>query len=583
MTARADAAAPASGRSNKYDVRAFRKRLESLVRSRSWSALRSALRERHMYPPANQDQDQDQNQDEDQDQDQDQDQDLRAARKRGSDLLRAVVLERNRGGSRRALPHDHPTLLHLLLRRLDPQRPGVPADLVGAIAGAAPEALLVQDHDQQRTPIHLALRRGAGPAVVEALLAADVGLGRKSLHIADRNGEVPLLLHVRTFGGSIDFGDGNVAGILLRNDVDERGRRGGTLLRWGGSRSMVPLAYVVAAELRSGGRLLDSLRIVLARTAEAVLNFNGDWKEGRCDSDGYSDGYSDGDSEIDTAAALRSAVICSHLPGMSRLFERLWDTLLQEGTERGLPLAGLLADPDIRGDTALHVICSPERMCCISATTDRIDAAPAPAPAPATLAAFMIRHAPSACRMANCRGNLPLHVLAAWMVNLRYISNSGDGAVVIATSLYRALSQSHPAGHLVRNWRGEMPIHLAAKGYVRGVQMHGKGWEQRQDQQHQKGAITRATGPAGTPEEHTDGDAAMWLYDNLCWTSDALAEPDGPTGLYPFMLVIARESAADGDANGDSDADSSLESLWLSYVLLRQRPDVVSRFVPHDD
>ena len=43
------------------------------------------------------------------------DQDLRAARKRGSDLLRAVVLERNRGGSRRALPHDHPTLLHLLL------------------------------------------------------------------------------------------------------------------------------------------------------------------------------------------------------------------------------------------------------------------------------------------------------------------------------------------------------------------------------------------------------------------------------------------------------------------------------------
>ena len=59
------------------------------------------------------------------------------------------------------------------------------------------------------------------------------------------------------------------------------------------------------------------------------------------------------------------------------------------------------------------------------------------------------------------------------MVNLRYISNSGDGAVVIATSLYRALSQSHPAGHLVRNWRGEMPIHLAAKGYVRGVQMHG--------------------------------------------------------------------------------------------------------------
>mmetsp|Transcript_30744 Transcript_30744/g.68101 ORF Transcript_30744/g.68101 Transcript_30744/m.68101 type:complete len:582 (+) Transcript_30744:164-1909(+) len=286
--------------SNKYNVRAVRKELDSCIRSAAWKPFRLTLdsmtapssvlptaaseeaRERDITdtstststaaaaraasPPS-------------------------SAATTDTSLLKAVVLERSR--SSQGTPSVHPTLLHALVSKLNTNASAAscirsgrgtrreqppPYDIIETIASCVPEALLVQDLKAGRTPLFLTLRRNACPSIIECLVKHDTT--RRSLDLADSFGVSPLLYHVSK-SNNIDVSRDGVAGILIRYDTDGR-----TLIA-NGRPNETPLHMVAVKELRQAGlmrygeqnrhgagggedvRLPDPIRYLLVKTQAA--------------------------------------------------------------------------------------------------------------------------------------------------------------------------------------------------------------------------------------------------------------------------------------------------------------------------
>jgi len=505
---------------NKYNVRAIRKELDSCVRAYAWKRFREVLND---VAPANNTND-----------------DGAAAETDGADtsLLVAIVMERTK--SVRGTPSSHPTLLHAVVdkinsgscaskssgygRRAANQIPP-PYDIIDAIAYSVPQALLVQDGRNGRTPLHLAISRNACPAIIESLIRND--RTKRSLQLEDRRNDTPITCYIRA-SDSLEFNDDGSIGHLLLLD----GKAEKMLAYRAGPKRKAPVFYAAAKELREagllkssvwatreGGAIPDTLRFIMVRTYN-VLIFN---LRERCffEKDSSLERNLptfdvESTADIPLLHTFASAISCSlFFDDLSiTIFSLLREEIKREvevirgGTGKtGIDLV------DERGNSPLHLLALP-------ALHYRLDG-PLGLPRCSTrtetgfLHKSLIEHCPEWGRLPNHDQNLPLHLACSLNSFL----------------LLKDLCDTFPAGTAHRNAKGELPLHVFLKRIGTRVPLD---WDR--------------------------SESRLALEQLLRAGPDTVAMRDGPTGLYPFQLASIHVDEA--------------RHFDLAFKLLKMQPDL---------
>jgi hypothetical protein len=401
---------------NKYNVKALRKELDDCIRSRAWSRLRSRLRS--IVAPAN------------------------------SDLCQAVVLAKSKLGG---------TLLHTLVTH----RHESVLPLAVTVATAVPQALAVQD-SLLRTPLHILIEVTQPRELLKAFLTilrdeeqnarertntrelTDHRVRELSLlavlSTRDNAGDSPLLKAARGY-------ETQYVALLLQHDHTQ-----GTLLVPTKKRRNSPvgndrtaLYYMASGELHSAYKhaqydIPPELRLVLIGTYFALLRQQQVeipdhewvffWQELDLLSTVKEDG-SEGTGDENRAVPLtvRALVICSHLLGKYAV--KLLDFLLENDTYREYILS---REVDQQGNYLVHYVAN--------GSSDRVTTA---------LLWDQLKQWPRefsiATRHANRDGNMPVH--------LAILAGQWD--------LVHSLILDCPEALLHANCRKELPLHIMMK------------------------------------------------------------------------------------------------------------------------
>jgi len=460
---------------NKYNVKAIRKELDACIRSYSWKRFRTVLKS--CCPPScfvEADDDVYVESDERKEVD--------------TSLLQAVVMDRAK--SVRGTPSSHPTLLHALIdkinsgactsnsgygRRAANQHPP-PYDIIDLVARHVPQALLVSEGQNGRTPLLLAINRNTCPSIVESLIENDAG--KKSLQMSDSRKDTPIISYIKT-ADVLDFDEGGIGHILIK---DEKGER--MLIVSGGGKVKVPLYYLAARELREAGllyldeaqlgedvRIPETLRCILVKTYNV-------WNRQRRKYTAREPRFYVVSRTCDVPL-LSVFASATAIPHFFRDFSgRIYAILLHEiKQELEILQKGETKFVDERGNTPLHILALMQH--------DSV----AQTPLDWSLWPPLIECYPKRLRLPNEDGNLPLH-LAILRFN---------------TTGIRELCNAFPNAVQHRNKAGELPLHTFLK-------------------------------PAGLfyacPARFNALDILLRAW------PDAIAERDGPTRLYPFQLAV---------------------------------------------
>ena len=495
-------------------MKAIRKELDACIRSHSWKRFRTVLKSccpsfcfDEIGGPRNDDDDAYVKSDERDEVD--------------TCLLQAVVMDRAK--SVRETPSSHPTLLHALIdkinsgactsnsgygRRAANQHPP-PYDIIDLVARHVPQALLVQEGRNGRTPLLLAITRNACPSIINSLIRGDSGM--QSLEMHDRRNDNPIISYIKT-ADVLDFDEGGIGHMLIK---DEKGER--MLIVSGGKKAKVPLYYLAARELREAGLLhLDEaqlgedvhipeiLRCILVKTYNV-------WNRQRSNSTAWKPPFCD--LPITCGVPLLSVfAAATSIPYIFRDFSgRIYAILLHEiKQELGIrQKEGETKLVDERGNTPLHILALMHHKF-VQTPLDRALWTP------------LIECNPGSLRLANEDGNLPLH--------LALLRDNTTGI--------RDLCNAFPGATRHRNKAGELPLHT----FLKPADLFYGGCKAR-----------------------------VGVLDILlrAWP-DAIAERDGPTGLYPFQLAV--QASAFSQVRMISTGETFL--VQLSYELLKKRPDL---------
>mmetsp|Transcript_17278 Transcript_17278/g.49498 ORF Transcript_17278/g.49498 Transcript_17278/m.49498 type:complete len:518 (+) Transcript_17278:51-1604(+) len=511
---------------NKYNVKAIRKDLDSCIRSYSWKRFRTVLKS--CCPPSCFDEGGGPSHADD-------GSNVKPGERADevdTSLLQAVVMDRAK--SVRGTPSSHPTLLHALIdkinsgsctsksgygRRAANQLPP-PYDIIDMIARHVPQALLVQEGRNGRTPLFLAINRNACPSIIESLIENDAS--KQSLHMVDRRSDTPIISYIKT-ADMLDFDEGGIGYLLLK---DEQGKE--TLMKSGGKKDEAPLFYVAAKELR-GARLLhldetqfgedvripDTLRFILVKTYNA-------WKrlppnESAARNLPTFDLAST--SDVPLLSVFASAISCSYL--FYEFSDRVFTILLHEiKQELGIiQKEGETKLVDERGNTPLHLLMGhyfSSRWRHVSSNIfDPWN--------------HLIECYPESLGLPNEDGNLPLH--------LAILEDNGPGV--------RDLCNAFPGAAEHQNIAGELPLHTFLK---------------------RAGSFRLCFSP-------------NVLDDLIRAGPDTVAEKDGQTGLYPFQLAVESTSFSAFSRIPKLMAEENEKYLiGFSYKLLKKRPDLCALF-----
>ena len=420
---------------NKYNVKAIRKELDACIRSHSWKRFRTVLKSccpsfcfDEIGGPRNDHDDAYVKSDERDEVD--------------TCLLQAVVMDRAK--SVRETPSSQPTLLNALIdkissgactsnsgysRRAANQHPP-PYDIIDVVARHVPQALLVQEGRNGRTPLLLAITRNACPSIINSLIRGDSG--KQSLQRMDRRNDNPIISYIKT-ADVLDFDEGGIGHMLIK---DEKGER--MLIGSFGKKNQVPLYYLAARELREAGllhideaqlgedvRIPDTLRYILVKTYNV-------WNRHRSNSAPLSCDV----SRTCDAPLLSVFASATAIPNLFRDFSgRVYAILLHEiKQELGIrQKEGETKLVDERGNTPLHILSEVQN--------------DPQTPLDRALWTPLIEYYPKSVRLPNEDGNLPLH--------LAILRNNTTGI--------RDLCNAFPGATQHRNIAGELPLHTFVK------------------------------------------------------------------------------------------------------------------------
>ena len=464
---------------NKYNVKAIRKELDACIRSYSWKRFRTVLKSccppscfDEIGGPRNDDDDACVKSDERDEVD--------------TSLLQAVVMDRAKSVD--GTPSSHKTLLHALIdkinsgactsnsgygRRAANQHPP-PYDIIDVVARHVPQALLVQEGRNGRTPLLLAITRNACPSIINSLIRSDSG--KQSLQMHDRRNDNPIISYIKAVN-ELDFDEGGIGHMLLESEKGEN-----MLIIAGGKKNEVPLYYLAAKELREAGllhlketqlgedaRIPDTIRYILVKTYNV-------WNRQRSKSTAREPRFYDVSRTCDVPL-LSVFASATSIPNLFRDFSgRIYAILLHEiKQENEIPQkVGEAKLVDERGNTPLHILALMQ----LEST-----------PLDLSLWIPLIECYPKSLRLPNEDGNLPLH--------LALLRDNTTGI--------RDLCNAFPNAAQHRNKAGELPLHTFLK-------------------------------PADffyrCPARFNVLDILLRAW------PDAIAERDGPTRLYPFQLVV---------------------------------------------
>ena len=519
---------------NKYNVKAIRKDLDSCLRSHAWKRFRTVLR--GCCPPSCFDGEVCDSNREDADATANSGEQhgtsSKDVDKADTSLLEAIVMDRPR--STRGTPSSHPTLLHALIdkinsgsctsksgygRRSANQLPP-PYDIIDVIAHNVPQALLVQDGRNGRTPLHLAISRNACPSIIESLIQNDHS--RNSLQMVDRRNDTPIICYIKT-SDSLDFDEGEIGHLLLKGEQGDE-----MLMKYGGKKNKVPLFYAVAKELREIGllhveegmfqddvRLPDSLRYLLVKTYNVWLAQEKIKNDITAQIQNLDTFDIENAADVPLLSVFASATSCPHL---FEEFEKQMFTILLREIEQELDILQGEAETNLvdeKGNAPLHLFMLHYRIGFEDSGYYHL--------AKGDLHKCLIECFPESLRLQNEQGNIPLHMACL-----------GAPSAIC----FRDICNAFAEGVQYRNKRGELPLHL----FLKRVGSPGRNIRPRYVLELLSGA-----GP------------------------ETVAIQDGPTGLYPFQLAV--ESTV-FDSPSPRKRGTTEDQIELCYYLLKKCPQL---------